>query len=56
MNKEFRFEFYNVSKNLEWLAYIGQPILYDGELYVTRRLIEPGTKEYLIWVTGMRVV
>lgn len=33
MHKEFQ---RNWCKNLEWLAYLGEPILYDGGLFVNR--------------------
>lgn len=43
------------NNQLEWLAYIGQPMLYDGELYVLRRNLEPGI-DTLRWYKGIRVV
>lgn len=59
MNKplqpEFQFKSYTLS-GIEWLAYLGQPMLYDGELYVVRRPHNEMTPtEYYRWMKGVRV-
>lgn len=42
--------------NLERLAHLGQPMLYDGELYVVRKPhSEMPPFEYCRWVKGIRV-
>lgn len=54
MHKEF--EQLSLMHNLEWLAYLGQPMLYDGELYVVRRPHNEMTPtEYYRWMKGVRV-
>ena len=42
-------------RGCDWMSYIGQPMLYDGELYVLRRKLEPGTDTYR-WYRGVRLV
>ncbi|OQB10766.1 MAG: hypothetical protein BWY21_00063 [Parcubacteria group bacterium ADurb.Bin216] len=40
----------------EWLVHLGQPMLYDGELYVVRRPHNEMTPtEYYRWMKGVRV-
>lgn len=43
------------SGDLSWLSYIGEPMLYDGELFVLRRQLEPGRDTYR-WYIGKRMV
>jgi len=47
-NALFMYESYHNS--LEWLSFIGEPILYDGELYVLRRTLKPGTNTYKYYI------
>lgn len=52
---DFRFKPQHLS-GIEWLAYLGQPMLYDGELYVVRRPYNEMTpSEYYRWIKGIRV-
>ena len=54
MHKEF--EQLALMHKLEWLAHLGQPMLYDDELYVVRRPHKEMTAlEYDRWVRGIRV-
>jgi len=54
MHKEF--EQLSLMHNLEWLAHVGQPMLYDNELYVVRKPHNELTPlEYYRWVKGIRV-
>ena len=54
MHKEF--EAFTLTHKLEWLAHLGQPMLYDGELYVVRRPHNEMTPtEYYRWMKGVRV-
>lgn len=55
-NKEFNREFLkqNFHNGSEWLLYIGQPMLYDDMLYVTRRPFIY-QQEYYRWVKMVRV-
>lgn len=42
------------NRHLEFLAHMGQPMLYDGDLYVLRE--PPKTQlEYYRWFKGIRV-
>lgn len=55
-NKEFTEACLAKDKNCEFLAYVGQPMLYDWELYVLRREHKELDRfEYLRWVRGIRV-
>lgn len=51
MNKEFKKA--GLGKT-EWLTWIGQPMLYDGELFVLRRQLDPGFDTYR-WYRGVRI-
>ena len=54
MHREF--EQLSLMHKLEWLAHLGQPMLYDGELYVVRRPHNEMTpSEYYRWMKGIRV-
>lgn len=54
MHKEF--EAFALTHKLEWLAHLGQPMLYDGELYVVRRPHNEMTPtEYYRWMKSVRV-
>lgn len=55
LNKEF-FAAKLADKDCEFLAYMGQPMLYDGDLYVLRAEHKDLTPfEYYRWVRGIRV-
>ena len=55
-SKEFNSAFRSQT-DCEWLAYLGQPMLYDGDLYVVRTEHKEMTQtEYYRWVKGIRVV
>lgn len=48
-------EFEKAVRGMDWLSALGQPMLYDGELYVLRRNLEPGFDTYR-WYKGVRLV
>lgn len=53
-NKQFLAQ--TLERKCEWLTYLGQPMLYDCELYVLRR--DPRTMtptQYYMWFRGIRV-
>lgn len=56
-HEEFNRHYYTrINADLEWLAYLGQPMLYDGELFVVRGPQNMMTyAEYFRWVNGIRV-
>lgn len=54
-NKEFSSAMLSRDTNCEFLAYIGCPMLYDGDLYVLRDTLKSQT-EYYRWVKGIRVI
>lgn len=54
LNKQFSQGLLTKDKSLEFLAYMGQPMLYDGDLYVLREPLET-QHDYYRWVKGIRV-
>lgn len=55
MHREFM-QLTLIHNKLEWLAHLGQPMLYDGDLYVVRKSHNEMTPlEYYRWVKGIRV-
>jgi hypothetical protein len=54
-HKEFNTTLLARDYGCEILAYMGQPMLYDGELYVLREPLKTQW-EYHRWVRGIRVV
>lgn len=54
-NREFASAMLSRDTNCEFLAYIGCPMLYDGDLYVLRNTLK-NQVEYYRWVRGIRAV
>ena len=53
LHKEFSISI-TTNRELEFLAHMGQPMLYDGDLYVLRDPLKTHL-EYYRWVKGIRV-
>lgn len=54
-HKEFNSALLARNNSCKFLVYMGQPMLYDGELYVLREPLKTQF-EYYRWVKGIRVV